>query len=484
MIELRDYQRVLVDGARANLRAGVRRQLLVGPTGCGKTVVAAFIHGGAAQRGLTTWFCVHRREIIDQTADTFANVGIDFGLVVAGEPMRPDARVQLCSVQTLANRMDQLPKPRGIVWDECHHIVSATHAGIADANPDAWQIGVTATPLRLDGKGLRPFFDRIVVGPTTGELIRRGFLAPYRYFAPGQPDLVGVRASHGDFNRGDLEKLMDEPKLIGEAVATYRDLADGKRAIIFETSVATSQSVTAAFTAAGIPALHVDGAMDKRDRKAAFAAFREGRIRVLSNVELAGEGVDIPAIEAVILRRPTQSLSLYLQQVGRGLRLFEGKSEAIIIDHAGNAFRHGLPDDPREWTLDGKEKRAGPKVGSDAVPIHQCPTCYRITGSIVRTCPGCGYEFTIEARSVAWAEGQLFELNRLGVAEREAEHKRTRDREKAEERGASLGELMELARARNAVTPGRYKDARKWALMKLQLREQWKSGGRKRFGAR
>src|SRR5690606_39068779 len=176
--------------------------------------------------------------------------------------------------------------------------------------------------------------------------------------------------------------------------------------IVFGVSRAHSARIAAAFQAQGVTAAHVDGSMSERERDAAVDAYRDGRIKILCNVDLFGEGFDVPGIVYCGLCRPTKSLALFLQQCGRALRVFDGKENAIICDHAGNVFQHGLPDDDRRWSLEARAKRS--RGASDAVPIHQCPLCYQVTFSQHRTCP-CGYVFTIRERSLAWADGELFE---------------------------------------------------------------------------
>lgn len=463
MIELRDYQSTLTDQARTNIRAKIRRQVLVAPTGSGKTVIAAFIQGGAASRGLKTWFIVHRFEILSRTAETFDAVGIDYGVVCDGFALQPEKPVQLCMVGTLANRSHLLPAPNGIVWDECHHIVAGAHSQIAEQNPDAWQIGVTATPERLDGRGLRPFFDEMVTGPTTRTLMERGFLAPYRYFAPGTPDLAGGREG---LNRKNTADIMGDAKLIGQAVDQWGNIAAGKRTINFELSRKASEATVQAFKTSGVSAIHVDGDMHPDARKEAFAGFAAGEYMILSNVAIAGEGVDIPAIEAVMLRDPTESLTKYLQEVGRGFRLFEGKTEAILLDFAGNAFRHGLPDDPRTWSLDGRRDREKKQRESDATPIRQCPTCYRISPSTVKVCPGCEYEHSTVWTPPQWKDGDLFELKRQGETDKEAAKKAAQVQRKAEERacGSDLAAWIRLGVTRKYTNP------RGWALNQIKIR--------------
>jgi DNA repair protein RadD len=423
-VELRDYQDALVSGARERLRRRVRRPLIVAPTGAGKTVIAAFMQGEAATRGQSSWFIVHRREILERTAETFGEVGIDFGMVLDGYSMRPEAPVQLCGVQTLVNRLDELPRPAGVVWDEAHHIVAGDHATIAAHVRDAWQIGVTATPERLDGEGLGPFFDELVLGPTTAELIRRGFLSPYRYFAPGDRDLLGS-------NMTTLAEAMGTAKLIGDAVDHWFTHAEGMQTIGFEMNRASSIASVAAFRAAGVDAAHVDGTMGRDERRELFRAFRAGELKYLSQVAIAGEGVDIPGAECALLRYKTNSLTKFLQDCGRVFRpvypdgfvaghatdqervaaIAAGpKPFALILDMGGNAFDFGMPCDDRVWSLQGAKERRKLERINDGLAIHTCPACYQVTPSLVRLCPGCGHEFRIEERSAAWAAGNLFEL--------------------------------------------------------------------------
>jgi superfamily II DNA or RNA helicase len=481
MIVLRDFQDDLIGRARQRLREGVRRLLIQLATGGGKTVIAAFIIGGVRARGLRVWFVVHRKELIRQTSATFTSVGIPHGFIAADMTPNPFELVQLCGVQTLAARLDDgnLAPPDVIIWDEAHHATAGTWADVAAKFPNAIGIGLSATPQRLDGAGLRAHFDVMEQGPSTAELIRRGFLSPYRYFAPGEPDLVGVRRGGGDFNRGDLGALLDKPQLVGDVVEHYLRLCPGEQGIVFAVNREHSRHLADAFRAHGVAAAHVDGSMTSRERDRFDAAFRAGDVTVGCNVELFGEGYDVPGIGYVGVARPTTSLSWHRQMLGRGLRTAPGKTVAVLADHAGNAIRGlGLPDDDVEWSLDGKVKGAA-RGPSDSLPIHTCPTCYQVTASAVRVCPGCGHEFATVARTLATSKGELFELNRLGKAQGTLELEARREREKNEERGASLATLMQLARDRNAETPGRYKDPRKWAAMKIKLREEYARGRRR-----
>lgn len=471
-MQLRDYQAKMLDDARAHMRAGRKRILLRLATGGGKTVMAAEMLGGAGERGLNSDFIVHRRELIEQTSATFREVGIAHGFIASGMPINGLAKVQLAGIQTLVNRLEGAPVPKLCVWDECHHVTAGLWDQVFRAYPDAFHIGLTATPQRLDGRGLSDHFDVMVDGPSTGELIARGFLSPFQYFAPGRPDLVGMRSVGGDYNRGDISKLMDKPKIIGDIVEHHAKLAAGRRGIVFAASIEHSKHIAEAFNGEGVRAAHVDGSMSERDRRRVVDGFRAGDVQIMTNVDLFGEGFDVPAMEYCGLARPTKSLTLHLQQCGRALRLFEGKVDAIICDHAGNALSGlGLPDDVREWTLEGRKKGASRGVSADAVSIHQCPECYRVTPSQLYRCP-CGYEFPARDRNPAWEAGELFKLDR--VAAETAKAKAARDRKEEERACKDAASLIRLARERG------YSNPRGWAQMKLQQRKHFKNKFRRK----
>lgn len=451
--ELRPYQESLIGQARDLIRAGETSILLQAPTGAGKTALCAHMLGTAAARGQQSWFVVHRRELIRQSSRTFRAVGIPHGVVASGfvgDALQP---VQICSVQTLAQRHQRMRRPKLIVWDECHHVAAASWAKIHEAYPDAIHIGLSATPERLDGTGLGKWFRNLVIGPSVSWLIESGFLARYRLFAPSRPDMHSVHTRMGDFVRSESAAVMDRPSITGDAVLHYKRLAAGKRAVVFCTSVQHSQHVVAMFRAAGVPAEHVDGETDPRERDAALGRFERGETLVLSNVELFGEGVDIPGIEVAILLRPTQSLSLYLQQVGRALRPAPGKAEAIILDHAGNALRHGLPDDERGWSLDGS-KALRKARDPDDVPVKQCPQCFSVVRVQVQRCE-CGHVWIAKGREVEQQAGELEEVDPVQLR-----------RQRMTEQGSarSLEDLIKLGTARG------YRNPRGWALHVYQAR--------------
>jgi len=452
VIALRPYQQAIVDDARTAFRAGRRKVLVQLATGGGKTVLGSFMVHGSSSRGRTCWWLVHRRELIRQASGTFYDMGIAHGIVAGGHTSDPHARVQVGSIQTLARRLDRLPFPDMIVFDETHHIGAAQWSQIFEAYPQAYVLGLTATPWRLDGRGLGSWYEHMVQGPAVAELIEAGSLSRYRLFAPSQPDMTGVETQAGDFKQRQLASVMDKPSITGDAVEHYRTLCAGKRAVAFGVSIEHSRHVAASFVAAGIAAEHVDGQMDHGARDAAVARFVAGETLVLCNADLFGEGFDVPAIEAAILLRPTQSLSLYLQQVGRALRPAPGKAHAIILDHAGNSLRHGLPDDDRDWTLADREKKK--RAAASDSPVRQCLKCYRVYRP-QKQCPGCGHQPPVAAREVEEREGALVEIAA-------AQQKRARW---AEERDCvSLDDWQRLAAARG-YRPG-------WAMVRWQQRQR------------
>lgn len=402
--------------------------------------------GTASGRSNRCWFMVHRRELVTQSSRTFDKVGIAHGIISAGFSPDPRQLVQIASVQTLARRLDGVPSPDMIVWDECHHIASESWAQIFSRFPDAIHIGLTATPCRLDGRGLGDWFDEIVEGPTTAWLIENGFLSPYRLYAPSTPDMAGAKSRAGDWATSDVADRMDKPGITGDAIQHYRRLCNGARAIVFAANIEHSQHVASQFQQAGYPAAHLDGKTDRAERDRLLTDFAAGRIRIISNVDLFGEGFDVPSIEAAILLRPTQSTGLYLQQVGRALRTSEGKERAIILDHAGNALRHGLPDEVREWNLDAKAKTK--RERDDDIPkIKQCESCFAVHAPAPQ-CPVCGHEYKIEARKIEQREGELVEISPEMIA---------RNRKIEQSKAKSLDDLITLATAR------KYKNPTAWA---------------------
>ena len=338
--------------------AGASRICYQLPTGGGKTIVFAFVVASAVQRGRRVLILGHRQEITEQISAALTVVDVSHGIIAPGYPPTTWP-VQVASVLTIARRLnptDQLFDL--IVIDECHHATAASWRAILAAYPDAKVLGVTATPARLDGKGLAGIFDRLIVGPDVATLTRAGFLVPATVFTPLRlPNLSHIASRAGDYALDQLSATMSDRALIARAVADYKQRCAGVPAVAFGVDRQHSEKIAEAFRDAGFRSAHIDGETSKDTRKRLIAALGTGELDVLSNCGLISEGVDVPAIGAAILLRPTQSLALYLQQVGRTLRPAPRKDRAIILDHAGNCLRHGLPDLPRQWSLKASKSR-------------------------------------------------------------------------------------------------------------------------------
>jgi len=448
MITLRDYQIKGILDLREALKRN-RSVIYVLPTGGGKTALASVMAGNTARNGKRCMFLVHRRELIRQTEDAFQLAGIHYGLIQAGgKGLDLMAPVQIGSIQTVARRLHKLPKFDILIIDECHH-----------ARAKMWEyvirwaleskcliVGLTATPCRLDGKGLRTSFDEIICGPGPRQLINDGYLSKYRIFAPTTVSLEGIKTLGGDYKKDQLAKLMDKGTIIGDAVKHYRKYAFGKTAVVFAVSVDHAEHLAAAFTGSGIPAEYIHGGMAHGKRDALVARFRRGTTKVLCNVDIVGEGFDLPSIHCSILQRPTKSLSLHLQQIGRCLRPQEGKVEAIILDHVGNTARLGLPDEPRHWSLDGivKKKKTGDE---NHIQVKQCPQCYRVVFTDSTQCE-CGYIWEPQVREIHQVEGELQEIN---VERGRQEQKGLRRRMQGQAR--TLPELIAVGKGRGMSNP-------------------------------
>ena len=441
---LRPYQEEIISETRVALRTNddVLVQL---PTGGGKTALGAKMIGSAAEKGHRSFFSVHRRELIDQTMETFDKVGIPYGVIAPGIDPRPLERVQIVSIDALKHRLEKVEAPKFMLWDEAHHTAAAGWKAVKAAYKGAKHVGLTATPERLDGKGLDSQFTYMVRGPSTAWLIEHGFLCQYRAFAPSTPDLSAVHTSMGDYAKGEASAAMDKPTITGDAIATYQRLARGKSAVVFCVSVEHSQHVASSFREAGVVAWHLDGNTPRGERGEAVRAFRNGEIRVLTNVDLFGEGFDLPSLEVSILLRPTKSLALFLQQVGRALRPSPGKDHALILDHAGNLLRHGLPDDERDWHLAGRAKK--PKKDGGAAGIRQCPKCFHVH-TVAPMCPACGHMYDGSPRVVDQVDGELAEIDVV----------RARASAKAEQAAAqTIEDLVALGKKRG------YRKPEEWA---------------------
>ena len=391
MQTLRDYQVTALESLRAAFRSGKRRVVLIAPTGSGKTTVAAHMVLGAYGRVL---FVAHRKELIDQAHARLLEHGCESGIIMAGHE-RTAHRVQVASIQTLIRR--EFPPAELVIIDECHHAAADSYKRLFDFYHCPF-VGLTATPWRTDGRGLKELFDDVVVASTPSKLIEQGHLVRYDGFKYEVPNLDGIRTVGGDYEQRALGLACSSTKVIGDIVAQWKAHASDLQTILFAVNIEHSKMLAEAF--ADVSGETIDHHMSKSERESVLARVRSGETRIICNVGILGEGVDIPDLECAILARPTKSLSLYLQQVGRVMRPALGKLSARIHDHGGNVNRHGLPDLDRDYSLEATRKTQ-PKVDGS---LRTCPDCFAIF-STAPVCPVCGYVFEVEKRVIAQVGG-------------------------------------------------------------------------------
>ena len=435
-MKLRDYQTKVKNKVLASWGDGALNVLAVMPTGAGKTVLLSDIikeNVGASA------VIAHRQELVSQISLALAVNGVRHRLIAPNNVIKfivsqhiadtgqswyePASLVAVAGVDTIVRRVDELgdwlASVRLWVIDEAHHVVTGNKWGKAvELFPNARGLGVTATPLRADGKGLGRHadgvFDVMVEGPSMRGLIDRKFLTEYRIFAPPSDlDLSDVKMSKatGDYNKDGVKRAVRSSQITGDVVKHYQRIAPGKLGVTFATDVETATEIAAQFNEAGIAAEVVSAKTKPAVRAEVLRRFKARQIMMLVNVDLFGEGFDLPAIEVVIMARPTASYGLFVQQFGRALRIMSGKIHALIIDHVNNVIRHGLPDAPREWTLDRREKRSS-GTPDDVIPVRSCPACTGVYEKIHKSCPYCGFVTVPAARSSAeFVDGDLHELD-------------------------------------------------------------------------
>lgn len=407
---LRDYQQRALDDLRSVIRQGHKSVILVAPTGAGKTSIAAELIHLATARGRRIIFLAHRRELISQCSSRLDGLGVDHGIIQADHwRRRPHAAVHVASIQTLVNRTLAY-QPDIVVVDECHRARASSYQHIFERYPAAVKIGLTATPVRSDGRGLGNLFAAMVQCPSVGELTAHGYLVPTRVFAPSNPDLAGVRKSGGDYNPGGLQRAMNRPTITGDIVAHWQRLGENRITVLFAAGIEHSLHLRDAFRDVGVAAEHLDGNTDNEERDRLLAALADGRIRVLCSVGVLTEGWDCPAVSCAILARPTASTGLYLQMAGRILRPSPGKSDALILDHAGCTLQHGFVDEDRDWSLD-IDRPGGERVAiNTSIPVV-CPECFMVYRIRPRACE-CGYVFSMSDRSMPrTVDGDLVEIS-------------------------------------------------------------------------
>jgi DNA repair protein RadD len=415
-LTLHPFQHTAVEQIEAAVAAGIRRILLVCPTGGGKTVIASDLIKRWVAQYMASLFVAHRREIIQQTSSKLHGNGVAHGIIMAGadKNLRPQEMVQVASIDTLRARSlnstaHRLP-PAKIIWiDEAHHARARTYERLIEAYPDAIIIGLTATPVRGDGRGLGNVFETIIECPQVAELIGLGFLVRARVYAPVIPDLRGVRTRTGDYVIDQLARRMNTDQLVGDIVEHWLKHSERRRTVAFACDVAHSVHIRNEMLAADIRAEHLDANTPIKEREWILARLASGETEVVTNCQVLSEGWDCPPVGCVILARPTKQMGLYRQMIGRTLRPYEGKSDCIVLDHSGACYRHGLPEDPIEWTLDVDQRAANPvhdRRKRDAEHrLRECPSCKALMA--IPPCAACGWFPEPKARNIDFEEGEL-----------------------------------------------------------------------------
>jgi superfamily II DNA or RNA helicase len=311
-------------------------------------------------------------------------------------------------VQTVSRRLNNIPEPDVIITDECHHSCAMTYRKIYDKFPNAVRLGFTATPIRLNRGGLGEIYEDLITSVSTKWLIENNYLAPYKYYSVKLADTSGLHIKAGDYKSDEVAELMQNKEIYGHTVEQWERLAKGKKTIVYCASVEASKMTANEFSSAGYISYSLDGNSPKNERQNVMERFRSGEIKILCNAELFGEGLDVPDCECVVLLRPTQSLSLFIQQSMRSMR-YQPNKTAIIIDHVGNCYLHGLPDDDREWSLESKKKQ------ENTVKIRECVNCFAVYPPILKKCPYCNFEAVKEIRTSERevVEVDLVELKRI-----------------------------------------------------------------------
>jgi len=457
-INLYDDQAEFVHKLRQAVAAGHKSILGVASPAFGKTVVAGYITESAVARdpGASVWFLVHRKNLLRQTSQSFWKSHIQHGLITSGK--RPSKQpVQVGTIGTAYSRLDKLKPPRVLFVDEAHlakgNMFETVIRWALEAG--ALVIGLTGTPVRLDGKALGDIFDCMIEARSTQWLIEQGRLSEYEiYTTPIKPDLTQVKKGGGDYNRSQLAEAMDKAHLVGDAVSHWKKYAPGMRTVCYCVNVKHSKHTAEAFTANGVPAVHVDADTTEAELKEACEGLATGRYKVLCNCELVIEGFDLSAqvgkditLECCILLRPTQSEARYLQQIFRALR--RKPNAAIILDHAGCVLTHGLPDDRREWSLDGKKKgKRNTKDEDPELHIQQCKSCYHVFKAGPDKCPSCGEPCARKTPAMIQViEGELEKVN--------IENERKRQK-RAQGQARSIEDLVQVGVERGLNRPAQW----------------------------
>ena len=419
---LRDYQLETIEKARESIRSGNKRIIIQANCGAGKTIIAASIISSALDKGKKTLFLVHFRQLAYQAMERFSDFGLsnEVGFIMAGEKSDLDRPIQIASIQSYARRINfdafgynkWFSDADIVIYDECHSSVARTRKAILDIYKDSSIIiGLSATPCRADSKPLGVIYEDIVSCSSIKELTELKYLVPVRYFgASHSPDLENIPIVAGDYNKKELSKRVNKPKLIGDILENWLRIAGDRQTVIFATNVKHSISIKEVFEKNGINIEHVDAKTPQEEREDILDRFKNGDIQVVTNVGVFSEGADFPWARSVILARPSKSYARFIQMAGRGLRPYENKDDVILIDHAKLIETHGFLEDEIEWTLDGKDVawKKPKKTKKDPKPC-KCRVCNEVFVGL-KVCPRCNTKLKKFGKKIETVDAELVEL--------------------------------------------------------------------------
>lgn len=417
MKPLRDYQSQAIEEVRQALVQKLK-PVLSAPTGSGKTRLASEIFALARMKNKRAVFCVPFLSLINQTYKVFIEAGIDereIGVIQSDNPLTDWARpVQIASIDTI-NRRPKFPDADIVIFDEVHKN-SVVYQRWMEAHPDAYFIGLSATPY---ASGMAKIWDKLIVVSTTSQLIERGYLAPFKYYAPSVPDLRGVKITAGDYQTDQLALAMSKADLIADIVTTWIKRGEDRPTFCFCVNRRHAQEVQAQFIAAGIPIGYVDAFTPVEEREALIEQLKTGEIKIICNIGTMTTGVDAPFVSCIILARPTKSEMLFVQIVGRGLRTHPGKENCLVLDHSSTALNLGRPDEIHyDHFKGGKVATSGSKnkdkEEKEKPRPRACPHCAFVLLPIEKSCPSCGYVFPPPTSDVYVVDGELSELGKGG----------------------------------------------------------------------
>lgn len=454
MIELRDYQQEVYNKTKQAFKNGSKGVCIVLPCRSGKSFIMAKISEDAIQKNSKVLILAHRNSLLKQHRDLFEQFKLK------------NNNIRIQSVFTEVNHLGEYEKPDIIIIDEAHLSGATSYRKVCEYY-NCIRVLFTATPARLDGKPLT-LADTLIKGITIKELTKKGAISDFDFYAPDlKLNLDNVKIVAGEYNNEELEKEMNKPAIYGDILKYYCELGQDRQAIAYCVNIAHSKKVCEMFNSNGIKAVHMDASTKEKDRIKILDDFKNNKFKILCNCNLISEGITLPTASVGLLLRPTCSLPLYIQQACRVLTPSENK-KAIIIDFVNNFEKHGLPNEEREWTLDGKIKQRIQYDNEGNLLIKNCPKCYKTYKGNLTVCPYCGYKNIPNKKEIENKK----EIQLKKISEEEAKKRKEEQyKRKAEIYNCkTMGELIGYAKQKGYKNPGG------WAynIMKSRERKQKK----------